>query len=337
MKVVITGGCGFVGHHVVEHFLKNTDAQIIVIDGLSYASAGYDRLNDIGCFDGGRAKVFSVDLSNPLSCGVRKEIGDVDYILNLASESHVDRSIEYPDEFIRNNVMLAVNVLDWARTIPGLKRFLQFSTDEVFGPAEKDKFFKEGDPHNPGNPYSASKSAQEAICSAYANTYGLPIIITNTMNIFGERQHPEKFIPMVIRKVRDGERVNIHSDKTGSVIGSRFYIHARNVADAICFILENNVVCLSKTDPASGRYNIVGEREIDNITLAKTIAEMIGRPLSYETVDFHSSRPGHDLRYALDGSKLSVLGWSPPAALYESLRKVVEWELRNPEWLEVQP
>lgn len=334
MRAAITGGCGFVGHHLVEHFLKNTDYEIVVLDSLSYAASGYDRLRDIGCFSEDRVRVFSVNLSEPLSCGVIKEIGRVDFIANLASESHVDRSISQPVEFIKNNVMLTVNVLEWARTVSGLKKFLQFSTDEVFGPAPEDVFFKEGDAHNPGNPYSASKSAQEAICSAYANTYGLPAIITNTMNIFGERQHPEKFIPLVIKKIRDGEEVTVHSDHTGTIAGSRFYIHARNVADAVLFILNNDVECLSKKSTSAGKYNIVGEREIDNLTLARTIAEIMNAPLNFKMVDFHSSRPGHDLRYALNGIKMSTMGWAPPASLHESLEKVVKWGFEHPEWLE---
>jgi len=190
--VCITGAFGFVGAHFVEHFLKNTDWDIVVLDKLSYATNGFDRLRDINIFDEKRVKIFVIDLNLPLSDGVKKEIGEVDYIINLASESHVDNSIVDPVNFIKNNVNLCLNMFEWARELKGLKKFIQFSTDEAFGTAPEGVNYKEGDRQNPGNPYSASKAAQEAIARAYANTYGLPINITNTMNIIGERQHPEK-------------------------------------------------------------------------------------------------------------------------------------------------
>jgi dTDP-glucose 4,6-dehydratase len=314
--------------------MKNTDHDIVVLDSLTYASSGYDRLRDIDCFDARRVYVFSADLSSGISCGVCREIGNVDYIINLASESHVDRSIDNPVPFVQNNINLTLHLLEWARTMPGLKRFLQFSTDEVYGPAPDDVLYKEGDPHNPGNPYSASKSAQESICAAYANTYGLPVIITNTMNVFGERQHPEKFIPMVISKVLSGEVVSIHANEDKTLPGSRFYIHARNVADAVDFVLENSIETLSKCDAGSGRFNIVGDIEVDNLYLAHEIAMALDKPLHYQMVDFHSARPGHDLRYALDGSKMERMGWKPPVRFRESLRRVVEWTVNHPEWLD---
>lgn len=333
-KVLITGGCGFIGHHIVEHFLKNSDWEIVVLDKLNYAASGFDRLRDISVFNEERVKVFTIDLQEPLSEGVKKEIGKVDYVLNLASESHVDRSIENPVPFILNNVKLVLNMLEWAREMKP-EKFVQFSTDECFGPAPEGMNYKEGSRHNPSNPYSASKAAQEDICRAYANTYGLKIMITNTMNVIGERQHPEKFVPLVIRKVLKGEKVYIHADPTKTKAGSRFYIHARNVAQALHFILENTDEYLCKEDAEKGVFNIVGEKEIDNLSLAQFIANVIGKPLNYELVDFHSSRPGHDLRYALDGSKLKNYGFEYPKTLEESLEKTIRWYLENPKWLEI--
>ena len=238
-KAVITGGGGFVGANFVEHFLKETDWEIIVLDKLSYATNGYDRLRDINVFDEKRVKIFTVDLNLPLSDGVKKEIGEVDYIINLASESHVDNSIAKPVEFIQNNVNLVLNMLEWARELKNLKKFIQFSTDEIFGTAPEGVNYKEGDRSNPGNPYSASKLAQEAIARAYSNTYGLPINITNTMNIIGERQHPEKFVPICIRKILNGETIQIHSDPTLTKSGTRYYLHARNIAKAITLFNRN--------------------------------------------------------------------------------------------------
>jgi len=330
-KLLCTGGAGFIGSHFVEHFLKETDWDIIVLDKLNYASMGFDRLRDIDVFDDKRVKIFTADLNLPLSEGLIDEIGEVDYVINLASESHVDNSIEHPVPFIQNNVNLMLNILEWART-KQLKKFVQFSTDEVYSTAPEGVDYKEGDRHNPGNPYSASKSAQEAICRAYANTYGSPIIITNTMNVIGERQHPEKFVPLVINKVLKGEKVLIHADKTKTKAGTRFYIHARNVAKAVHFLLNTDEK-LDKIDAEKGQFNIVGEKEIDNLSLAKMIAEIVGKPLNYELVDFHSSRPGHDLRYSLSGEKMYNMGFRFPKNLKESLTKTIDWYLKNLRWI----
>lgn len=335
-KILITGGCGFVGHHFVEHFLKQTNWDIIIFDKLTYAANGFDRLRDIDCFDNDRVKIFPIDLNSAMSEGVIKEVGEVDYIVNLASESHVDNSISDPVLFIQNNVNLVLNLLEWSRGLKTLKKFVQFSTDEVYGTAPKGTDYKEGDRHNPGNPYAASKSAQESICRAYSNTYGLPIIITNTMNVIGERQHPEKFVPLIIRKVLNDEIVTIHADKTKTKAGTRFYIHARNVADAVLFLIESETETLDNIDADKGQYNIVGEVEFDNLKLAKEISNILRKELKYKMVDFHSSRPGHDLRYALDGQKMRMIGWDTPKKFYETLNNVVEWTVKNSKWYEVK-
>ena len=150
-KLCLTGAFGFVGAHFVEHFLKNTDWDIVVLDKLSYATNGFDRLRDINIFDEKRVKIFVVDLNLPLSDGVKKEIGEVDYIVNLASESHVDNSIKDPVNFIKNNVNLVLNMLEWARELKELKKFIQFSTDECYGTAPEGVNYKEGDRANPGH------------------------------------------------------------------------------------------------------------------------------------------------------------------------------------------
>jgi len=337
INCAITGATGFIGSHFIEHYLKNTDWNLIVLDKLSYASQGYDRIRDIGCYkeNQDRVKFFSCDLTLPISDGIKQEIGNVDYIINLASESHVDNSISNPVPFIQNNVNLTLNLLEWARELKELKKFVQFSTDEVYSTAPVGTNYKEGDRHNPGNPYSASKSAQESICRAYSNTYKLPIIITNTMNVVGERQHMEKFVPMIIRKTLNGDVVTIHSNKDKTKAGSRFYIHARNVADAVLYLLNNNSELMDNIDASKGQFNIVGEKELDNLELAKIISSFTGKELKYEMVDFHSSRPGHDLRYGLNGDKLKSLGFNYHNNLEESLKKTVEWYLKdeNKKWL----
>lgn len=338
MKICITGGCGFVGHHVVEHFLKNTDWEIIILDKLSYASRGFDRLKDIEDIhnaDQNRLKVFTIDLQQPLTDGVKKEIGEVDYILNLASESHVDNSISDPVGFIENNVKLMLNMLEWARGLKELKMFIQFSTDEAYGTADDGVSYKEGDRHNVGNPYSASKDCQESICRAYSNTYGLPINITNGMNFIGERQHPEKFVPICIRKILNDEVIQIHANEDLTKSGTRHYLHARNAAKALEFILLKTDEKLDKVDASLGCWNIVGDAEIANDDFARMIGKIMGKEPKIELISFHSSRPGHDLAYRLDGSKLKDAGFSYPIVFEETLKKIIEWTLKegNEKWL----
>ena len=326
-RVIITGGAGFVGHHFVEHFLKNTDYDIVIFDKLTYASSGLDRVRDINVFDDKRVSFYSVDFKEPISAGITKELkNNVEYILHLGAESHVDRSIDAPYPFIMSNLLGTHNMLWFARDLDNLKGFLYFSTDEVFGPAPIGTYYKEWDRYNSGNPYAATKAGAEELCLAYQNTYKLPIFITRSMNIFGERQHPEKFIPLCIRKIINEENLTIHADSTKTVSGTRHWIHARNVADAALFLLD-------KFTPGE-KYNIVGE-EISNLLLAQMIAKIIGKELIFEMTDFHSSRPGHDLRYAMDGSKMKSMGWEPPKDVHKSLEKTINWTLKNKKWLEI--
>ena len=178
-----------------------------------------------------------------------------------------------------------------------------------------------------------SKAGGEELAVAYENTYGLPVYITHTMNVFGERQHPEKFIPMTIKNIRDGNTVTIHSDSTKTIPGSRHYIHAEDVSSAILFLLDYK----GTFEPTWGhakcpKFNIVGSEELNNLELAKIIAETQNKELKYEMVDFHSSRPGHDLRYALDGDKMKQLGWEPAKSVTERIKEVTEWTL-NSKWI----
>ena len=324
MKVIVSGGCGFIAHHTIEHILKNTDWSVICCDKLSYASFGYDRLRDISVFDDSRVHIVNHDFTLPVPAGTLKELEGARYFIHMAAETHVDNSIDDPFPFICSNVIGTHHALEASRQL-GVERFIYFSTDEVYGPAPQGVFFTEDDKLNPSNPYAATKLGGWALVNAYGNTYGDPVITTRTMNVFGERQHPEKFIPMVIRKVRDGETVTIHADSTCRVPGSRVYLHARNASAAVLYILEYGDI--------GEIYNVVGDEEVDNLTLGLMIAGFVGKELNYELVDWHSSRPGHDLRYAMDGSKLAMLGFFYEKDLAQSLEKTVKWTLDNERWL----
>lgn len=324
-RVLLTGGAGFVGHHVAEHILKTTDWRITFLDRLD-CSGNLNRISEIEDWERFRTRCRWVhhDLRAQINAMLAAQLGAHDYILHLAALTHVDRSIVDPMSAVLDNVVGTANILDHARQV-GCEKMIYFSTDEVFGPAPHGVKFKEWDSYRSTNPYSATKAGGEELALAYENTYKLPVMITHCMNIIGERQASEKFMPMVIQKVRDGQTVTIHADATRTKPGSRFYIHARNVADALLFLLRNGKI--------GDKYNIVGERETDNLEFASLIADAVGKPLKYEMVDFHSSRPGHDLRYALDGAKMESLGWNIPVHLEASLAKVVRWSLAHPHWL----
>ena len=171
---------------------------------------------------------------------------------------------------------------------------------------------------------------------AYENTYGLPSLITHTMNVFGERQNPEKYIPMVIKRVRDNETVTVHANKEKNIAGSRHYIHAEDVAEALLFLYEYDISQLKpdETGAKCQKFNIVGKDEIDNLELAEFIAKAQKKELNYKMVDFHSQRPGHDLRYALDGSKMANMGWKPKSA-FDRLEQTINWTLENDRWLSI--
>ena len=341
-RVLISGGAGFIAHHLIYYLVKNTDWEIVSLDRLDY-SGNLNRLNhvmsELNVSDKQRLKIVFHDLKSEINPWIKKEIGKIDIILHLAAGSHVDRSIDYPMEFVLDNVVGTANILEFARFVNennGLERFIYFSTDEVFGPAPNGVDYKENDRYNSTNPYSATKAGGEELAVAYQNTYGLPVYITHTMNVFGERQHPEKFIPMCIKKIRDGKKITIHSDKTKTIPGTRHYIHAEDVAEAIYFLLRKDIKHEIDFGGAKcPKFNIVGSEEINNLELAQIIAKSQSKDLKYEMVDFHSSRPGHDLRYSLSGEKMKKLGWTPSIKLTQRIKQVVEWSLKNENWIEL--
>lgn len=343
-RVLITGVGGFVGHHYLEHVLATTDWDVVGTDSFRHKGKT-DRVREVlegGSDDwGSRVDVLTHDLTVPFSEQGIKALGDIDYIVAFASESHVDRSISEPVPFVRNNIDVCLTTLELARQIKP-KALVWVSTDEVYGPVEAEDTtgHPEWDVILPSNPYSGSKAAQEDIAISYWRTYGVPLVIVNCMNMIGERQDGEKFIPMVIKKVANEETVTIHG--TPGNIGTRHYLHARNLADGINFILDAKTPSafhahVPSFDVASAdrpdRYNVACPDRIDNLTLAQMIAEDVGKPLKYELEDFHSTRPGHDPHYGLDPKKLSAIGWELPVPFRESLRKTVKWTLANPDWM----
>ena len=337
-KVLITGGAGFISHHIIAHIIKNTDWDIVTIDRLDLSgnlNRLHEILNEFSAKDKKRLKVVFHDLKAEINSQIKSELGTPDMILHLAAASHVDRSIIYPMEFVLDNVVGTVNLLDFARSLKNLEKFVYFSTDEIFGNAPEGVSYKEYDRYNSTNPYSASKASAEEFCVAYENTYKLPIIITHTMNVFGERQHPEKFIPMTIQRVRDSEKVFIHANKEKTKAGSRHYIHAQDVADGLMFILglKNYKHEGDFGNAKCPKFNLVGPEEINNLDLAQKIAEVQKKELIYELIDNHSSRPGHDLRYSLSPNLLKSLGWEPKIILSKRIEEVVDWSLKNKRWL----
>lgn len=339
--ILITGGAGFIAHHAIDKILSETDWNIVTLDRLDF-SGNLNRLHEVLMAhperERKRVRVVFHDLKAELNSQIVSTIGRVDFIAHLAAGSHVDRSISHPMEFVMDNVVGTTNLLMYASKLNTLERFVYFSTDEVFGSAPNGIKYKENDRYNSTNPYSASKAAAEEMVVSFENTYGVPAIITHTMNVFGERQHPEKYIPMCIKRVRDNQKIIVHSNPEKTKAGSRHYIHARDVADALLFLY--NRVDYSKLDPDYGgakcqKFNIVGAEELDNLELAHFIADTQNKPLNYEMLDFHSSRPGHDLRYALCGDKMKELGWTPQP-VKERLAEVVEWTLKNDRWLSIE-
>lgn len=338
-RVLITGGAGFIAHHLIEHILQVTDWKIVTLDRLDF-SGNLNRLSDMmksfSPETAQRVTVVHHDLRAAINPLVKDRIGHVDYILHLAAGSHVDRSIQYPMEFVLDNVVGTVNLLEFARQVENLQCFMYFSTDEVFGPAPSGISYQERDRYNATNPYSASKAAGEEMCVAFQNTYDLPVVITHTMNVFGKRQHPEKFIPLCIKKILAGDTILIHSDHDRKIPGSRHYLHATDVAQGVLFLLSQQMDFQSSKDFGGAKcpkFNLVGVEEVDNLSLAKTIADCLDQQLHYQLVDFHSSRPGHDLRYAMSGALMANMGWQPNIKFHDGIKQIVDWYRDNPQWL----
>lgn len=341
-RVLLTGAGGSISFHLLAHIFQNTDWDVVGIDSMVHK--GLINRNAVLFSEhpdwADRYDLILHDLTVPFTSTTINQIGHIDYVINMASLSDVEASIQDPVPFAQNNVSLALNMLEYARKAKP-QVFIQISTDEVYGPVatKNDSGVKEWGVILPSNPYAASKACQEALAISYWRTYDVPVIITNTMNNFGETQQPSKFPAMVQKWVQNGEKVIIHGERRGEKIeiGSRSYIHSRNFADALVFILKNLPPHLHTPDAVDkpDRYNIAGDLQLDNLELAKLIAKLMGKEdFEYEIVDVHSLRPGHDRHYQLDNTKLKELGWSSPKNFEDSLRETIKWQQSHPEWLQ---
>lgn len=328
--VLLTGGAGFIGHHTVEHILKNTNFNIVILDNLTYAG-NLNHFTDIEVWPKEgvkRVKFVFHDFRAPINDSVISLIGKkIDYIIHMGAETHVGRSLKDPLSFAQSNVIGTVNILDLAKKLEP-EKFIYVSTDEVYGSTDGITLHKEGEPHLPSNPYAAGKAGGEDFAYSYYKSFKMPIIITNTMNNMGERQDPEKFMPMAIKKIIKGQKVPIHvkmNRKEVEEISSRCWIHPRNHADALLFLL--------KKGKTGERYNISGQK-LNVLEFSKLIAKSLKKPLKVDYVDFHKYTPRHDLHYGLDDTKIKNLGWRPPLEFQDSMVKATKWMERRKEWLQ---
>ena len=317
--VLITGGCGFIASFLVKLILETMDWNIVLVSK-SESKHGNIRLQDIGATNNPRVQLIRADMSSGIP-----PISGVDYIVHMGAESHVDTSISEPEAFIRSNVMGTFRMLEYARTLPNLKKFLYFSTDEVYGPAKSGETFTEWSRYNSCNPYAATKAASEELCLAWENTYKVPVVITHCMNVFGERQHPEKFIPLAIKKVLTGEIITIHLDVIGNPV-VRSFIYGGDVAEATLRVLQNGEV--------RQKYGIRGAFEIPISNLALMIAGHCHKEANLEYSYPAATRPGVDSRYAVGSNNMrDGLAWEPSADTESQLSQTIDWYVAHEkEW-----
>jgi len=334
-RVLITGVGGFIGAHFLDYYLKKTDWHIVGTDSFRHKGTS-QRLIDIAgleAIEGDRVEIYKHDLTVPIPPPLEKLlVGDgLDLVINLASDSAVERSITNPEYCWRNNCELIYTVLDFVRRVKP-RLFLHTSTDETYGEAVGDGH-KEWAPIVPSSVYAASKAAQEALCISFWRTYDIPLIMTNVMNNIGEGQDPEKFLPRIIEYVSTGKSVPIYCESPED-IGTRVYQHCQNHADAVLFLSQQEPTRYGGVAAnIPDRYNVCGEIELNNLELAQMVAKAIGKELKHHFVKSDSARPGYDRRYALDGSKLRELGWKAPISFDESIDRIVKWYLDNPHWV----
>ena len=335
MKIVVTGGAGFIGSAVVRHVLGNSDWRVINLDKLTYAG----NLESLG--DAARSDHYAfakIDILDSAAVRALLERERPDAIMHLAAESHVDRSIDGPGAFIETNITgtyrLLEETLRYWRNLAGKKksafRFHHVSTDEVYGSLPATGAFSEETPYRPNSPYSASKASSDHLVRAWFHTFGLPVVITNCSNNYGPCQFPEKLIPLTIVRALEGKTLPVY----GKGENVRDWLYVDDHVRGLLAVLERGR--LGET------YNIGGNAERQNIEVVRTVCALLdeialrpgGRPRS-ELIEFVADRPGHDLRYAIDATKIrDELGWRPKESFEDGLKKTVLWYLDNRTWLD---
>jgi dTDP-glucose 4,6-dehydratase len=333
-SILLTGASGFAGSHMLRCLLKNTTSHIFC--PVTYRHGGSEkRIKSIVSSEfTENYTVFECDLAQE-NLNDFNFLSDVSLIINFASESHVDRSITEPRNFMSNNINLMINLLEFARLKSHNLQFIHVSTDEVYGAL--DKSFNNAEwtqPHLPSNPYSASKSAQESLVVSYYKTFDLNISIINSTNILGEGQNQEKYIPKVIRKILNYEDISVDTDIYGTM-GSRKYVYAGDVADAVNLIskLQNNSHKFASKKNLPERFHISGIDELSNLEIVKIISKILN--IESKINIYPSPRPGYDLRYELSSNKLRDLGWVESKPIIQRLKEIVEWTVSRPEWLNI--
>ena len=312
MRILVTGGAGFIGSNFIRYVLdKDRNCEVVNLDKLSYAG-NLENLKEIE--KNPRYTFIKGDICD--SEVVDKAIKGCDYVANFAAESHVDRSIIDPSEFIMTNVVGTHILLEAARRAK-IKRFIQISTDEVYGSIDKGSF-NEGSSLFPNSPYSASKAGAELLCRSYFITFGLPVIVTRSSNNFGPYQYPEKFVALAITNLIEGKKIPLYGD--GKNV--RDWIYVEDNCDAIYFILDKGA--------AGEIYNIAGGSEMQNIEILDSILKLMGQPSS--KIEYVKDRPGHDRRYSLDDSRIRKLGWKPKNEFKDALNETIEWYEKNEDW-----
>ena len=330
-RILISGSSGFIGHNLVDYILRETDWEVVSLDRLG-TPLSQKRWNDLFLSKSSRIKLVRHDLCENIS---NKTIEEIDYILHLGAETNINKSIKDPHKFIKTNVFGTYNLLEFARREKSLKHFIYVSTNEVFGHGVSGEKFGEWNSFNCLNPYSATKAASEDLSLAYSSTYQTPVLIIRTMNLFGNRQDPKKFIPTIVRCIKNNIELPIYVNSNGDV-GTRSYLHVSAFASALFYLID-----ISKNKPNvdsvqwnRDKFNIAGEAPINNLMLAKKISEIMGKPLNYKLIDYYSNQPAHELHSSLDCARLFKLGWSYPESFDKQLENSVVWLMNNSNWFE---
>ena len=323
-KIIITGGAGFIGSNFIHHLLKKDQCvEIINYDKLTYAGNLWN-LKDIE--DNSNYHFIKGDICDKNKLETAFKEYSPEYVINFAAESHVDRSIQNPEEFIRTNVLGVQSLLNISHE-NSVKKYIQISTDEVYGSLGNSGFFTEKNQLEPNSPYSASKASADLLARAYYKTYSFPVIVTRCSNNYGPYQFPEKLIPLIISNCLNGKKIPVYGDG----LNIRDWIYVEDHCSAIDAVMQRGEI--------GEIYNIGGNNEKTNIEILKTIISILSEKIpesdiSESLISFVEDRKGHDRRYAIDSSKIQTeLGWKPAVSFEEGILKTVEWYLNNQEWL----